>query len=98
MTISTVFTPTYLVKLTNVSVRLSVSVHTEGELESLFVQVQPFSIAQLAEQPSPLRLLPSSQGRIITRPSPHIYVQVLVEAIIWKPTTSAQETQPVVVG
>src|SRR5262252_8804006 len=41
----------------------------------LVVQVKPGSILQVEEQPSPFRVLPSSQSSFSTRPSPHLDVQ-----------------------
>src|ERR1044071_6654004 len=38
--------------------------------ESFVVQVNPFSIVHVDEQPSPSLLLPSSQSSLSTRPSP----------------------------
>jgi hypothetical protein len=38
-------------------------------------QVNPFSMVQVAEQPSPSKLLPSSQASLMTSPSPQSEVQ-----------------------
>lgn len=47
-------------------------VNWQTDLPALILHVQPFSITQFAEQPSPLLLLPSSHWYFITTPSPQI--------------------------
>ncbi len=62
-----------LLTLQNLSLRnFPVYVHIEGVVGVPLTQSYLFSILQLDEQPSPFRVLPSSQARSKTLPSPHI--------------------------
>jgi hypothetical protein len=60
-------------------------VHTSLELGDPPEQLQPTYTRQSEEQPSPLLLFPSSQGRVNLLPSPQVYTHNDEAKFILKP-------------